>query len=96
MFRKMSKHAISIVAEPSVELQIRVIENMFALKDLPSKSQKTLYLWFQLFSNILYDKQLTKKLWNILKGTLETEGVPQDLIVSNLPERNTSRIQRRK
>jgi hypothetical protein len=46
--------------------------------------------------DILDDEQLTKKLWNMLKGTLETEGSPEELIVANLLERNTSRIQRRK
>jgi hypothetical protein len=44
----------------------------------------------------LDDEQLTKELWNKLKGTLEIEGNPEELIVSHLPERNTGRIQRRK
>jgi hypothetical protein len=73
MFQQMSKPTISIVVEPSFELQPRFKENLFAPKDPPTKSQKTIDLWFQLFFDILDDKQLTKNLWNVLKGTLEAE-----------------------
>jgi hypothetical protein len=44
----------------------------------------------------LDDEQLTKKLQNIIKGTLGTEGSPEESIVANILERNTSRVQRRK
>jgi hypothetical protein len=44
----------------------------------------------------LDDEKLTKKLQNMLKGTLEAEGSPEELIVANLPERHTCRVQRRK
>jgi hypothetical protein len=43
----------------------------------------------------LDDEQLTKELWNTLKGTLEAEGSPEEPIVVNLLERHTGRIQRR-
>jgi len=92
IFRHMSKPAILAVVEPSVEIQPRVAKNMFSLKDPPTKSQNTIDLWFQLFFEILDEKKLTKTLWNMLKGTLETEGSQEKLIIANLPERNTSRI----
>jgi len=92
----MSKLAILTVVEPIVELQLRVMENMFAPKEPPTKSKNTIDLWFQLFSDILDEEKLTKMLWNMIKGTLETEGNQEELIISNLPERNTSRIHWRK
>jgi hypothetical protein len=57
----MSKPYIYKVAEPNIEIQPRVMEDIFASKDLPRKSQKTIDLWFQLFSDILDEEQLTKK-----------------------------------
>jgi len=69
---------------------------MFVQKDPLVKSQKTIDLWLQLFTDILDDEKLTKKLWNTLKGTLETEGSPKEFIVFYLPKRNIGRVQRRK
>jgi hypothetical protein len=62
----------------------------------PTIPPQTISLWFQLFSDILDDEQLTKELWNKLNGTLEIEENLEELIFSHLPERNTGRIQRRK
>jgi len=95
MFRKMSKPTMMIVVEPSIEIQPRVTENMLAPKDLPTKSQNIIDLWFQPFSDILDDERLTKKLWNVLNGTLDVEGSPKEPIVSNLSEIHTG-VQGRK
>jgi hypothetical protein len=43
-------------------------------------------LWFCLLFDILDDEQLTKELRNKLKGILEIETNPQELIVANLPK----------
>jgi len=53
-------------------------------------------IWFQLFSNILYDEQLTEKLQNTIKMALGDEGNLKEYNVSNLLERKTSRVKRRK
>jgi len=92
----MSKPSILTDVEPSVELQPIITKNILVLKNLPVKSQNIIVLLFQLFYDILDDEQLTKKLWNVLMGTLEDGGNPEDPIVSNLPERQIGRIQRRK
>jgi hypothetical protein len=62
-------------------------------REASRKSQKVVYLWLQLFSDILDDKQLIEKLWNTLKRALGTEGNLEESIIANLPTRNTSRIQ---
>jgi hypothetical protein len=92
----MSKPTIPTVLEPSVELRPRVAENLLAPKDLPSKSQNTISLWFQIFCNILDDKKITKKLQKMLKGTLEAEEIPKESIFDNIPERHIGRVHRRK
>jgi hypothetical protein len=60
------------------------------------KSQKVVDLWFQLFYDILDDEKLTEKLWNTIKMVLGAEGNLREYIVSNLPERKASQVQRRK
>jgi hypothetical protein len=65
------------------------VENCVAQKDPPVRPQQTIELWFHLLSDILDDEQLTKELWNKLKGILEIETNPEELIVAHLPERHT-------
>jgi len=96
MFCQMSNPTMEIVTKPSFEFQPRVAENMLTQKDPLGKLQKTIDLWLQLFSDILDDEQLTKKMQNILKGTLGTEGSPKESIVANILEMDTTRIQRTK
>jgi hypothetical protein len=67
-----------------------------AQMDPSGKAQKVVDLWLQLFSDILDDEQLTGKLWNTIKLALGAEGNPEEFITANLPEKNASRIQRRK
>jgi hypothetical protein len=91
----MYEPTISIVGKPSVENQPRVMEIFLAPKDLLVKSQNTIDLWFQIFYDILDDEQLTKKFQNALKVNLEVEGIQEELVVSNLPERHIGRVKRR-
>jgi len=58
------------------------------------KSHKVVDLWFQLFSDILDDEQLTEKLQNTIEVTLGFEGNPEEFIASNFLERKESRVQR--
>jgi hypothetical protein len=60
------------------------------------KYKKVVYLQFYLFSNILDDAQLTKKLWNIIKVALRAKGNTKKGIISNLPKSKESRVHRRK
>jgi hypothetical protein len=62
----------------------------------PEQSQSVINLWFQLFFDILGDDQLTEKLCNTLYLILGNEGTPEAIVRTNLPEKNTQRIQRRK
>jgi hypothetical protein len=62
----------------------------------PEQSQNVINLWFQLFSEILGDDRLTEKLQNTLYLVLGDEGTPETIVTTNLPEKNTQRIQRRK
>jgi hypothetical protein len=57
-----------------------------------SESQKDVDLWFQLFFDILDDKQLAGKLWNTIKVALGVEGNIGDFIVANLSKRKASRV----
>jgi hypothetical protein len=85
-----------MVSKPRFALQPNHVENSVALKDSPVRPQKIIDLWLQLFSVILDDEKLTKELQNMLKGTLDIEESPKEMIIDNILERNTSRIQRRK
>jgi hypothetical protein len=58
--------------------------------------QNVVDLWFQLFSYILGNDQLTEKLCNALYLVLETKESPEMRTRTNLPEMNTQRVQRRK
>jgi len=49
-----------------------------------------------LFFDILGDDKLTEKLCNTLYLILGNEGTPEAIVRTNLPEKNTQRIQRRK
>jgi hypothetical protein len=60
------------------------------------KSQSVINIWFQLFFDILGDDQITDKLCNTLYLILGNEGTPETIVRTNLPEKNTRRIQRRK
>jgi hypothetical protein len=60
------------------------------------KYQSVINLWFQLFFDILGDDQLAEKLRNTLYLILGNEGTPDAIVRTNLPEKNTERIQRRK
>jgi hypothetical protein len=62
----------------------------------PEKSQNVVDLWFQLFSDILGIDQLTKKLHNALYLVLGIEEPMEARIMTNLPEKKTQRVQRRK
>jgi len=62
----------------------------------PGRSHKAIDLWFQLFFDILDDEKLTTKFWNTIKVILGDEERIEKLIVANISERKTSRIQRRK
>jgi hypothetical protein len=62
----------------------------------PEQSQNVVNLWFQLFSDILGNDQLTEKLHNALYLVLGMEESPEARIMTNLPEKNTQRVQRRK
>lgn len=85
-----------MVSKPRFALQPNHAENSVAQKDSRVRPQKIIDLWVRLFSVILDDEKLTKELQNMLKGTLEIEESPKEMIIDNILERNTSRIQIRK
>jgi hypothetical protein len=60
------------------------------------QSQNIINLWFQLFSEILGDDRLSKKFHNTFYLILGDEGTPETTITTNLLEKNTQRVQRRK
>jgi hypothetical protein len=70
--------------------------NPIILMRQPEQSQNVVNLWFQLFSDILGNDQLTEKLHNALYLVLGMEESPEARIMTNLPEKNTQRVQRRK
>jgi hypothetical protein len=65
-------------------------------KDTLSNLKNVIDLWFHLFSEILGDDKLIDKLWNTLYLVLGDEGTPKTIVTTNLPEKNTQRVQRRK
>jgi hypothetical protein len=62
----------------------------------PEQSQSVINIWFHLFFDILWDDQLTEKLCITLYLILGNEGTTESIVTTNLPEKNTQRIQRRK
>jgi hypothetical protein len=62
----------------------------------PEQPQNVVDLWFQLFSDILGNDQLTEKLCNVLYLVLGNEEPIEAGIRANLPEKSTQRVQRRK
>jgi hypothetical protein len=62
----------------------------------PEQPQNAVDLWFQLFSDILGNDQLTEKLCNALYLVLGNEETSEARIRDNLPEKSTQRVQRRK
>ena len=70
--------------------------NPIVIPRQPEQPQNVVDLWFQLFSNILGNDQLTKKLCNALYLVLGNEEAIEAGIRANLPEKSTQRVQRRK
>jgi hypothetical protein len=62
----------------------------------PEQPQNVINLWFQLFSDILRNNQLTKKLCNALYLVLGNEEPIEAGIRDNIPEKSTQRVQRKK
>jgi hypothetical protein len=62
----------------------------------PEQPQNVVDLWFQLFSDIPGNDQLTNKLCNALYLVLGNEEPLEASIRVNLPEKSTQRVQRRK
>jgi hypothetical protein len=62
----------------------------------PEQSKNVVDLWFKLFSDILGNEKLTKKFCNSLDLVLGIEESPETRIRTNLPQKNTERLQRRK
>jgi hypothetical protein len=62
----------------------------------PGKPKNVVDLWFQLFSDILGNDQLTQNLRNALYLVLWNEESLETRIGTNIPENNTQRVQRRK
>jgi hypothetical protein len=60
------------------------------------QSQSVINLWFQLFFDILGGDQITEKLCNTLYLILGNEGTLEAIVRTNLPEKNTQIIKRRK
>jgi hypothetical protein len=58
----------------------------------PKKPQNVVDLWFQLFSDILGNDQLTKKFHNALYLVLGNEEPLKARIGANLPEKSTQRV----
>ena len=62
----------------------------------PEQPQNVVELWFQLLYDILGNDQLTEKLHNALYLVLGNEEPTEARIRTNLPEKSTERVQRRK
>jgi hypothetical protein len=60
------------------------------------QSQNIINVWFQLLFEFLEDDLLSDKLQNTLYLILGDEGAPETKITTNLLEKNTQKIQRRK
>ena len=58
----------------------------------PEQPQNVVDLWFQLFSDILGNDQLTKKLCNALYLVLGNEELTEAIIRTILPKKSTQRV----
>ena len=63
--------------------------NLVVMMRQPKQIQNVVNLWFQLFSYILGNDQLTQKLHNALYLVLGIEESSEARIMTNLPEKNT-------
>jgi hypothetical protein len=70
--------------------------NPIGIPRQPEQHQNAVDIWFQLFSDILGNDQLTEKLRNALYLVLGNEETSEARIRANLPEKSTQRVQRRK
>jgi hypothetical protein len=73
-----------------------VLRNPVNSRRHPEQSHNVINLWFLLFSEILGDDRLIEKFQNTLYLFLGDEGNPETIVTTNLPKKNTHRIQRRK
>jgi hypothetical protein len=104
--RKLVEHATNSLGYPlqsSTERTVLLWEltkTPLYLSFIPIKqheqSKNVVNLWFHLFSDILGNDQLTEKLSNALYPVLGTKEYEEIRIRTNLPEKNTQRVQRRK
>jgi hypothetical protein len=62
----------------------------------PEKPQNVVNLWFQLFYDIPRNDQLTEKVCNVLYLVLGNEEPTEAGIRTNIPEKSTQRVKRRK
>jgi hypothetical protein len=58
----------------------------------PAQPQNIVDLWFQLFSDILGNDQLTEKLCNVVYLVLGNEEPTEAIIRTNLPNKNAQRV----
>jgi len=88
MSNQMPSPPTPVVLETSLKItshQLRFVRESVAQMESLGNTQKDVVLWFQLFSDILDDEQLTEKLGNTIKVVVGDEGNPEEFIVSNLP-----------
>jgi hypothetical protein len=71
-------------------------ENSAITRRHPEQSQSVINIWFHLFFDILWDSQITENLCITLYLILGNEGTQEAIVRTNLPEKNTQRMQRRK
>jgi hypothetical protein len=71
-------------------------KNVASTPRQPEQPQNVVDLWFQLLSDILRNDQLTEKLCNALYLVLLNEEPIEAGIRTNLPQKSTQRVQRRK
>jgi hypothetical protein len=96
IFQWVFDPTIQIPIDPSCDPHSNLTKNCVDRKDPLARPHLNIELWFHLIYDILDDEQLTKELQNKIKGILDIEMNPEELIVSHILERHTSRIQRRK
>jgi hypothetical protein len=65
------------------------LKNLVVTPRQPEQPENVVNLWFQLFSDILGNDQLTKKLRNVLYLFLGNEEPIEAGIRANLPEKST-------
>jgi hypothetical protein len=108
--KKLFKNGVELLRQIPSPSTPEFIENSFKMnphqpritRESPSQmecsgqTQKSINLWFQLFSNISNNENITNKLQRTIKMALGVEGNLKEFIVSSLPKRNSSRVQRKK